>query len=146
MLSMRLLSCAELHWVGFACSPETYHKWNWRWHCLLCGLLRVRVPLSFWMWGAQYLTCSNWTLIAPPQMLKFQTVRGGLRLLGVRRSSSAPVASPNVRRLEYKPIKKVMVANRGEYYQYSGPRPAWSGLHLTLPCLSLLCFSLDPEV
>uniref|UniRef100_A0A7N5K316 Pyruvate carboxylase n=1 Tax=Ailuropoda melanoleuca TaxID=9646 RepID=A0A7N5K316_AILME len=47
-------------------------------------------------------------------MLKFQTVRGGLRLLGIRRTSTAPAASPNVRRLEYKPIKKVMVANRGE--------------------------------
>ncbi|CAK7308605.1 Pyruvate carboxylase, mitochondrial [Vulpes lagopus] len=48
------------------------------------------------------------------RMLKFQTVRGGLRLLGIHRSSTAPAASPNVRRLEYKPIKKVMVANRGE--------------------------------
>ena len=47
-------------------------------------------------------------------MLKFRTVRGGLRLLGIRRTSTAPAASPNVRRLEYKPIKKVMVANRGE--------------------------------
>ncbi|XP_032270368.1 pyruvate carboxylase, mitochondrial isoform X3 [Halichoerus grypus] len=47
-------------------------------------------------------------------MLKFQTVRGGLRLLRIRRASTAPAASPNVRRLEYKPIKKVMVANRGE--------------------------------
>ncbi|XP_046301080.1 pyruvate carboxylase, mitochondrial isoform X1 [Marmota monax] len=48
------------------------------------------------------------------RMLKFRTVRGGLRLLGIRRTSTAPAASPNVRRLEYKPIKKVMVANRGE--------------------------------
>ncbi|XP_007461981.1 PREDICTED: pyruvate carboxylase, mitochondrial [Lipotes vexillifer] len=47
-------------------------------------------------------------------MLKFQTIRGGLRLLGIRRTSTAPAASPSVRRLEYKPIKKVMVANRGE--------------------------------
>ncbi|XP_028356870.1 pyruvate carboxylase, mitochondrial isoform X4 [Physeter macrocephalus] len=47
-------------------------------------------------------------------MLKFQIIRGGLRLLGVRRTSTAPAASPGVRRLEYKPIKKVMVANRGE--------------------------------
>uniref|UniRef100_A0A8C4L8J8 pyruvate carboxylase n=1 Tax=Equus asinus asinus TaxID=83772 RepID=A0A8C4L8J8_EQUAS len=47
-------------------------------------------------------------------MLKFRTVHGGLRLLGIRRTSTAPAASPNVRRLEYKPIKKVMVANRGE--------------------------------
>ncbi|XP_024604918.1 pyruvate carboxylase, mitochondrial isoform X1 [Neophocaena asiaeorientalis asiaeorientalis] len=47
-------------------------------------------------------------------MLKFQTIRGGLRLLGIRRTSAAPAASPSVRRLEYKPIKKVMVANRGE--------------------------------
>ncbi|XP_064432181.1 pyruvate carboxylase, mitochondrial isoform X2 [Mirounga angustirostris] len=47
-------------------------------------------------------------------MLKFQTVRGSLRLLCIRRASTAPAASPNVRRLEYKPIKKVMVANRGE--------------------------------
>lgn len=54
------------------------------------------------------------TGLCPPQMLKFRTVRGGLRLLGIRRTSTAPAASPNVRRLEYKPIKKVMVANRGE--------------------------------
>nr|XP_058925278.1 pyruvate carboxylase, mitochondrial isoform X4 [Kogia breviceps] len=47
-------------------------------------------------------------------MLKFQIIRGGLRLLGIRRTSTAPAASPSVRRLEYKPIKKVMVANRGE--------------------------------
>lgn len=47
-------------------------------------------------------------------MLKFRTVRGGLTLLGIRRTSTAPAASPHVRRLEYKPIKKVMVANRGE--------------------------------
>lgn len=48
-------------------------------------------------------------------MLKFQTVRGSLRLLAIRRTSTATAASPNVRRLEYKPIKKVMVANRGEH-------------------------------
>ncbi|KAM5319096.1 pyruvate carboxylase, mitochondrial isoform 2-T7 [Glossophaga mutica] len=47
-------------------------------------------------------------------MLKFRAICGGLRLRGIRRTSTAPVASPNVRRLEYKPIKKVMVANRGE--------------------------------
>ncbi|OWK17581.1 PC [Cervus elaphus hippelaphus] len=47
-------------------------------------------------------------------MLKFQTVQGSLRLLAIRRTSTATAASPNVRRLEYKPIKKVMVANRGE--------------------------------
>ncbi|EQB77672.1 hypothetical protein CB1_000429010 [Camelus ferus] len=47
-------------------------------------------------------------------MLTFQTIRGGLRLLGIRRTSTAPAASPNARRLEYKPIRKVMVANRGE--------------------------------
>lgn len=40
---------------------------------------------------------------------------GGLKLLGIRRTSTAPAASPNARRLEYKPIKKVMVANRGEH-------------------------------
>lgn len=84
----------------------------------------------------------TWILIAPPQMLRFQTVRGGLRLLGVRRSSTAPVASPNVRRLEYKPIKKVMVANRGEYYQYSGlgVSLAWPPHHSVLP-VSFVCFS-----
>lgn len=47
-------------------------------------------------------------------MLRFQTVRGSLRLLAIRRTSTATAASPSVRRLEYKPIKKVMVANRGE--------------------------------
>nr|KAF6325391.1 pyruvate carboxylase [Myotis myotis] len=47
-------------------------------------------------------------------MLRFRTMCGGLKLLGIRRTSTAPAASPNVRRLEYKPIKKVMVANRGE--------------------------------
>lgn len=51
----------------------------------------------------------------PPQMLRFRTMCGGLKLLGIRRTSTAPAASPNVRRLEYKPIKKVMVANRGEH-------------------------------
>ncbi|KAF6105388.1 pyruvate carboxylase [Phyllostomus discolor] len=47
-------------------------------------------------------------------MLKFRAVWRGLRLQGVRQTSTVPFASPNVRRLEYKPIKKVMVANRGE--------------------------------
>nr|KAF6281726.1 pyruvate carboxylase [Pipistrellus kuhlii] len=47
-------------------------------------------------------------------MLRLRTMCGGLKLLGIRRTSTAPAASPNVRRLEYKPIKKVMVANRGE--------------------------------
>nr|XP_008532278.1 PREDICTED: pyruvate carboxylase, mitochondrial [Equus przewalskii] len=54
------------------------------------------------------------TIPSSGSMLKFRTVHGGLRLLGIRRTSTAPAASPNVRRLEYKPIKKVMVANRGE--------------------------------
>lgn len=81
--------------------------------------------------------------MAFPQMLKFQTVRGGLRLLGVRRSSTAPVASPNVRRLEYKPIKKVMVANRGEHYQYSGVGVslAWSPPHHSVLPVSFVFLS-----
>lgn len=70
------------------------------------------------------------------QMLKFQTVRGGLRLLGIRRTSTAPAASPNVRRLEYKPIKKVMVANRGEcpWGQREEPRVQPSLSVLSCPC------------
>lgn len=83
----------------------------------------------------------TWTLIAFSQMLKFQTVRGGLRLLGVRRSSTAPVASPNVRRLEYKPIKKVMVANRGEHYQYSGWGQPSLIFSSSLRSVCLLCVS-----
>lgn len=73
---------------------------------------RMGVGPSFFLGDPLCRSCSNPALTS--QMLKFQTVRGGLRLLGIHRSSTAPAASPNVRRLEYKPIKKVMVANRGE--------------------------------
>lgn len=66
-------------------------------------------------------------------------MQGGLRLLGVRRTSTAPAASPSVRRLEYRPIKKVMVANRGESGAASGARAA-PGLPLVLPSSPRLCF------
>lgn len=55
---------------------------------------------------------------------------GSLKLLGIRRTSTAPAASPNVRRLEYKPIKKVMVANRGEHWA-QGEEPPPPSAHLT---------------
>ncbi|KAG8522646.1 Pyruvate carboxylase, mitochondrial [Galemys pyrenaicus] len=81
----------------------------------LRALLRVLV-LGAALPGAlsRLYPCVPGLLELPREMLKFQTIRGGLRLLGVRRTSTAPAASPSVRRLEYKPIKKVMVANRGE--------------------------------
>lgn len=68
-------------------------------------------------------------------MLKFQTVKGGLRLLAIRRASTASAASPNVRRLEYKPIKKVMVANRGKPSRLASG--AWASPALA-PSLSAL--------
>lgn len=73
-------------------------------------------------------------------MLKFRTVSGGLKLLGIRRSSAAPATSPNVRRLEYKPIKKVMVANRGEHpgasdrSRASSPSPSFPPPSRLPPC------------
>lgn len=92
--------------------------------------------------------CSNLGSVCPPQMLKFRTVRGGLRLLGVRRSSTAPAASPNVRRVEYKPIKKVMVANRGEYHQRRVAEASPASLSLILtsaPAYSLSAFLRTQE-
>ncbi|KAL6118700.1 pc [Pungitius sinensis] len=47
-------------------------------------------------------------------MLGYTVVRGGLGLLTVRRACLAPRYSHSAPRSEYRPIKKVMVANRGE--------------------------------
>lgn len=98
-----------------------------------CG---ARAGPSLFLGDPPCQSCSNPALTS--QMLKFQTVRGGLRLLGIRRTSTAPAASPNVRRLEYKPIKKVMVANRGErpWSRQEEPRvqPSLSVPVLPLPC------------
>uniref|UniRef100_H2LKX2 pyruvate carboxylase n=1 Tax=Oryzias latipes TaxID=8090 RepID=H2LKX2_ORYLA len=47
-------------------------------------------------------------------MLRFAAVRGGLGLLAVRRASRLSRSSHSGVQTEYKPIKKVMVANRGE--------------------------------
>ncbi|XP_028915643.1 LOW QUALITY PROTEIN: pyruvate carboxylase, mitochondrial [Ornithorhynchus anatinus] len=47
-------------------------------------------------------------------MVRFHLARGGLRLLGVRRASTVPAASPNARHLEYKPIKKPPGSPLGE--------------------------------
>uniref|UniRef100_A0A8C7YY22 Pyruvate carboxylase b n=1 Tax=Oryzias sinensis TaxID=183150 RepID=A0A8C7YY22_9TELE len=47
-------------------------------------------------------------------MLRFAVVRGGLGLLAVRRASRLSRSSHSDVQTEYKPIKKVMVANRGE--------------------------------
>ena len=69
-------------------------------------------PHSFW--GPSLLRLLQPGSDFPPQMLKFRAICGGLRLRGICRTSTTPAASPNVRHLEYKPIKKVMVANRGE--------------------------------
>uniref|UniRef100_K7F4I0 Pyruvate carboxylase n=1 Tax=Pelodiscus sinensis TaxID=13735 RepID=K7F4I0_PELSI len=48
------------------------------------------------------------------QMLQLCFVRGGLGFLGIRRLSLIHAAFQSTQRVEYKPIKKVMVANRGE--------------------------------
>ncbi|XP_040038035.2 pyruvate carboxylase, mitochondrial [Gasterosteus aculeatus] len=47
-------------------------------------------------------------------MLGYTVVRGGLGLLTVRRACLAPRYAHSAPRNEYRPIKKVMVANRGE--------------------------------
>uniref|UniRef100_A0A3Q2UA80 Pyruvate carboxylase n=1 Tax=Fundulus heteroclitus TaxID=8078 RepID=A0A3Q2UA80_FUNHE len=47
-------------------------------------------------------------------MLKFAVVRGGLGLLSVRRACFLSRSSHSAPQNEYRPIKKVMVANRGE--------------------------------
>ncbi|XP_054456884.1 pyruvate carboxylase, mitochondrial isoform X2 [Anoplopoma fimbria] len=47
-------------------------------------------------------------------MLRYTVVRGGLGLLAVRRACLSPRFSHSAPRSEYRPIKKVMVANRGE--------------------------------
>uniref|UniRef100_A0A8C3A3N8 pyruvate carboxylase n=1 Tax=Cyclopterus lumpus TaxID=8103 RepID=A0A8C3A3N8_CYCLU len=47
-------------------------------------------------------------------MMRYTVVRGGLGLLTVRRAVLSPRFSHSSPRSEYRPIKKVMVANRGE--------------------------------
>ncbi|XP_077143469.1 pyruvate carboxylase, mitochondrial [Ranitomeya variabilis] len=47
-------------------------------------------------------------------MLQLRCVKGGLRLLAVRRVSVLQAAFRSGQHVEYKPIKKVLVANRGE--------------------------------
>ncbi|CAJ0944176.1 unnamed protein product [Ranitomeya imitator] len=47
-------------------------------------------------------------------MLQLRCVKGGLRLLAVRRVSVPRAAFQSGQHVEYKPIKKVLVANRGE--------------------------------
>ncbi|XP_042368108.1 pyruvate carboxylase, mitochondrial isoform X2 [Plectropomus leopardus] len=47
-------------------------------------------------------------------MLRYTVVRGGLGLLAVRRACHSPRFAHSAPKSEYRPIKKVMVANRGE--------------------------------
>lgn len=47
-------------------------------------------------------------------MLQLRIAKGGLSFLGVKRISVFSVAFQSTQRVEYKPIKKVLVANRGE--------------------------------
>ncbi|XP_069500890.1 pyruvate carboxylase, mitochondrial [Ambystoma mexicanum] len=47
-------------------------------------------------------------------MLRLRFVKGGLSFLSVQRLSRLNAAFQSTQRVEYKPIKKVMVANRGE--------------------------------
>ncbi|TNN53250.1 Pyruvate carboxylase, mitochondrial [Liparis tanakae] len=47
-------------------------------------------------------------------MMRYTVVRGGLGLLTVRRACLSPRSAHSSSRSEYRPIKKVMVANRGE--------------------------------
>ncbi|XP_063801233.1 pyruvate carboxylase, mitochondrial [Pseudophryne corroboree] len=47
-------------------------------------------------------------------MSQIRIVKGGLSFLGVKRISLLNVAFQSTQRVEYKPIKKVLVANRGE--------------------------------
>uniref|UniRef100_A0A8D0APW0 pyruvate carboxylase n=1 Tax=Sander lucioperca TaxID=283035 RepID=A0A8D0APW0_SANLU len=47
-------------------------------------------------------------------MLRYTVVRGGLGLLTVRRACLSPRLTHSAPKTEYRPIKKVMVANRGE--------------------------------
>lgn len=49
-----------------------------------------------------------------PQMLRLRFGQGGAAFLALRRPLRCPAAWQSTRRVEYKPIKKVMVANRGE--------------------------------
>lgn len=48
-------------------------------------------------------------------MLQLLFVKGGLPFLGVKRLSVLNAAFQSTQRVEYKPIKKVMVANRGNF-------------------------------
>ncbi|XP_043929730.1 pyruvate carboxylase, mitochondrial isoform X2 [Protopterus annectens] len=47
-------------------------------------------------------------------MLQLRFIRGGLSFLGVKRISVISAAYQSTQRVEYKPIRKVLVANRGE--------------------------------
>lgn len=50
----------------------------------------------------------------PLRMLSYAVVRGGLGLLAVKRACALSRLAHTSRQSEYRPIKKVMVANRGE--------------------------------
>lgn len=50
-------------------------------------------------------------------MLRYISVRGGLGLLAVRRACLRSRHAHTAPQNEYRPIKKVMVANRGEIHQ-----------------------------
>ncbi|MEQ2169041.1 hypothetical protein GOODEAATRI_020813 [Goodea atripinnis] len=52
-------------------------------------------------------------------MLRFAVVRGGLGLLSIRRACLLSRSAHSAPQNEYRPIKKVMVANRGKTFQPS---------------------------
>ncbi|XP_033030280.1 pyruvate carboxylase, mitochondrial isoform X1 [Lacerta agilis] len=59
------------------------------------------------MWAA---SCSS----RHRRMLQLRFAKGGVAFLALKRLSLCPAAFHSTHRVEYKPIKKVMVANRGE--------------------------------
>ncbi|XP_075425855.1 pyruvate carboxylase, mitochondrial-like isoform X1 [Ascaphus truei] len=79
--------------------------------------LRVPSPVTIGIHGTSvYLGVLNSASACSKtsKMSQLRFVKGGLSLLGVKRISVLNAAFQSSQRVEYKPIKKVLVANRGE--------------------------------
>lgn len=59
----------------------------------------------------------NIVFLFPPRMFRYVSGRGGLGLLAVRRACLRPRHAHTSPQSQYRPIKKVMVANRGENFK-----------------------------
>lgn len=96
--------------------PRNLYLWFW---CFEQGIQPASIrPVisSLWMFHCSGMLFDGKSVFCPSssRMLRFAAVRGGLGLLAVRRASRLSRSSHSGVQTEYKPIKKVMVANRGK--------------------------------